>query len=176
MKALKQGLLLATLSLAGCASVPDEPVREVLDAKTGTTITRLDRPVEYIAEATRARGDDPFAYAAPFEVNRMGTRHTYLWLSVPGPITTPQFHCEGQDVPLVRTAESADAIGISRPVYASPAPWAQDGVFEISDDLLACLSRDRAAALLSSSAVEDRFTAAEDRSADWRAFGARVGH
>lgn len=174
MKALKQALLLVSLALAGCASVPDEPVREVLDPNTGTTITRLGQPVEFIAEATRTRGDDPFAYAAPFEVNRMGARRTYLWLSVPGPIAAPHFLCEGRAVALTRHRESAEVIGISRPVYSSPAPWAEDGVFEISAELLTCLGRDKAPALLLSAAPEDEFSSATDRSADWRAFDARV--
>lgn len=98
------GALALTLLLAGCATVPaDESVSERLDPDTATTLTILNRPIELLSESNQTRKIDPFAYIAPFETNRMGTRELFLWVSTPqaeGVLTPPKVLCNGQTLNL----------------------------------------------------------------------------
>jgi hypothetical protein len=117
--------------LGGCASTPVEPVTERLDPDTATTVTILTRPIELLSQSKHDRQDmDPFAYIAPFETNRMGTRDLFLWVSTPqatGTLTPPQVLCNGQPLdlePLSReaAAEAASARGIGPGSSVSPGP------------------------------------------------------
>src|SRR5258708_7383237 len=70
--------------LGACAALPlSEPVSEKLDPDTATTVTVLRQPIELYSQTSRSKQTDPFAYIAPFETNRMGTRELFLWVSTP---------------------------------------------------------------------------------------------
>jgi hypothetical protein len=102
-KGLEVGGLVAVL-LAGCASMPPtEPVAEKLDPDTATTVTVLSQPIELFSQTSRAKQTDPFAYIAPFETNKMGSRELFLWVSTPqaqGQLTQPTVNCNGQALSL----------------------------------------------------------------------------
>lgn len=95
---------LAAVVMAGCASMPaTEPVAEKLDPDTATTVTVLSQPIELFSQTSRAKQTDPFAYIAPFETNKMGSRDLFLWVSTPqaqGQLTQPQVMCNGQALDL----------------------------------------------------------------------------
>jgi hypothetical protein len=99
------------LILGGCASAPSDPVSERLDPDTATTVTILSRPIELLSPSnTNNRGpmNDPFAYIAPFETDRMGERALYLWVSTPqaqGAPQPPQVLCNGQALNLQPLSE-----------------------------------------------------------------------
>jgi len=100
---IEMGGWLAVL-IAGCASMPaTQPVAEKLDPDTATTVTVLSQPIELFSQTSRAKQTDPFAYVAPFETNRMGSRELFLWVSTPqaqGQLTQPQVMCNGQALSL----------------------------------------------------------------------------
>ncbi len=109
--------------LGGCAATPTEPVTERLDPDTATTVMILNRPIELLSQNKHDRQQmDPFAYLAPFETNRMGTRDLFLWVSTPqaiGTLTAPQVLCNGQPLNLqplnpAGAAESAREASASR--------------------------------------------------------------
>ena len=95
---------LVAVVMAGCASMPvTEPVAEKLDPDTATTVTVLSQPIELFSQTSRAKQTDPFAYIAPFETNRMGSRQLFLWVSTPqaqGQLTQPRVKCNGQELNL----------------------------------------------------------------------------
>jgi hypothetical protein len=135
--------LLAGL-LSGCASAPANTVSESLDERTGTTVTRLDRPLELVATEARGKGADPFAYVATFETNRMGKRSAYLWTAVPNEGRRPlglSVLLDG-DVPLPLGTPTDDpkAIDVGAFPYAAPTPWSATRAFPISDDSLRALA------------------------------------
>src|SRR5262249_33832962 len=154
--------------LGGCATVPTEPVSETLDPDTAVTVTTLSRPIELFSENNRTKQtDDPFAYIAPFETNRMGARDLFLWVSTPqaqGQLTQPQVLCNGQ--PLNLQPLSAEPVGsraapgdnvtggeggvpvkvdlsklsLSRAPYEAPVPWSTQWYFKLPADSLKCLA------------------------------------
>lgn len=162
----------AAFAVAGCVTAPPVPVEETLDARTGVTLTRLGEPVQLIAAAPRARESDPFAFLAPFDVNRMGEHRLYLWISVPAKTATPRVECAGTVVDLRPT--DPDTLSISSAPYAHSAPWASYGIYELDAVLLACLGRDPKPAVLIGSEAADRFESAQDRTTALRLFGERV--
>lgn len=82
--ALANGFAAAlALTSSGCIGLPEQDVLEALDEATGTSLTRLARPIELLTVEPRGPGADPFAYVAPFETNRMGQRRAFLWIAVP---------------------------------------------------------------------------------------------
>ncbi len=99
--------------VAGCASTPSESVTERLDPDTATTVTILNRPIELLSQTKHDRQVDPFAYIAPFETNRMGTRDLFLWVSTPqatGSLTPPQVLCNGQPLNLQPLSQEDGAV------------------------------------------------------------------
>jgi hypothetical protein len=112
-RVISHSLKLALLLAGGCASVPSEPVSEKLDPDTATTITILSQPIELLSQTNRGKQTDPFAYIAPFETNRMGTRDLFLWVSTPqaqGQLTQPQVLCNGQPLNLQPLTQEGDAL------------------------------------------------------------------
>jgi hypothetical protein len=162
-------ILMAAL-LGACASTPSEPVSEKLDPDTATTVTVLSAPIELFSQTHRNRPTDPFAYIAPFETNRMGSRDLFLWVSTPqalGELTQPQVICNGQ--PLSLQPLSADPglaganavpgdnvaaggpgaapvkvdlckLNLSRAPYDAPVPWSTQWYFRLPADSLKCLA------------------------------------
>ena len=161
--------LLAAL-LGACASTPTEPVSEKLDPDTATTVTVLSEPIELFSQTPRSRQTDPFAYIAPFETNRMGTRDLFLWVSTPqaqGQLTQPQVICNGQPLSLQPLSEDSIPVGasagpgdnvaaggpgsapvkvdlsklnLSRAPYEAPVPWGTQWYFRLPADSLKCLA------------------------------------
>ncbi len=126
----------------GCAVQPANAVLESLDESTGTSLTRLARPIELLAVEPRGPGADPFAYVAPFETNRMGRRRTYLWLAVPderGTAAQPALSVAGRVVALGARQSVGDA-GLALSPYARPAPWSTILVFELDATALRALA------------------------------------
>lgn len=105
--------------LGGCATTPTEPVSEKLDPDTATTVTTLSRPIELLSQTNRGKQTDPFAYIAPFETNRMGTKDLFLWVSTPqaqGQLTQPQVLCNGQPLSLQPLSQESGSEGaVARP-------------------------------------------------------------
>lgn len=146
-------MALATL-LAACAAGPDNEVREQLDERTGVTVTRMKDALQFYSPrpelGLQATG---FAYLGPLEVNRMGTRNTYLWLSVllgsasegsdPGDAQTPArllLLVDGERFELQVAASSGKQIDLGTRAYPRPADWAREAYWSASPELLARLA------------------------------------
>ena len=138
-------LAASALSASGCASDPAGASRDLLDTHTGTTLTRLEKPVELLSEDVRGSAADPFAYIAPFQTNRMGSYALYLWVAVPVPenaaAAAPQIMCDAKPLTL-KSVEGAPAeLGLSEPPYPPPAPWSRINYYVLSGADLDCLRR-----------------------------------
>jgi len=135
---------LLAAALAGCAAAPLDPVAEQLDARTGTTVTALHRPAEFLAAEGRGGATDPYAYAAPFETNEMGQRRTFLWASTPEPQADtagpPTVTCDGRALGLDPVTEGAQALALSRDPYPPPTAWNARWLFALDDASLGCLA------------------------------------
>jgi hypothetical protein len=119
--------------IAGCATLPDNEVQETLDETTGTSLTRLARPVELLTVEPRGPNADPFAYLAPFETNRMGRRRAYLWLAVPDErddAAEPALSVAGRTITLGALQSQRDA-GLRAWPYEPPAAWSRTFVYEL---------------------------------------------
>jgi hypothetical protein len=135
-------------ALGACASTPGDtgPISEKLDPDTATTVTILSRPIELLAQGSREGVNDPFAYLAPFETDKMGQRELFLWVAtpkVPGAPQQPQVLCNGQ--PLSLQPISADKIdlsqlSLSRAPYDAPVPWSSQWYFRLPEEGLKCLA------------------------------------
>jgi hypothetical protein len=140
---------LAALTLAsgallmGCASALPEPESERLDENTGTTLTVMPKPIELVVAQTRGGRNDPFAYLAPFETNRMGSHELYLWVSAPqvaGPLEVPQVFCGDSQIALEKFEGTPRDMGLSGAPYKQPAPWSMQWYFRLTGEVLDCLS------------------------------------
>src|SRR5262245_9709666 len=130
-------------ALAGCTPLPTE-ADERLDTSTGTTVTVMPRPVELLIVRPSGAKNDPFAYLAPFETNRMGSHEMFLWVSAPqvaGPLGVPKVFCGDDEIPLEIAKEELKDMGLSRAPYALPAPWSTQWYFKLSGEVLDCLAR-----------------------------------
>ena len=169
-KGLQVGGLVAAALVAGCAAMPaTEPVAEKLDPDTATTVTVLSTPIELYSQSSRSKQTDPFAYIAPFETNRMGSKELFLWVSTPqaqGALTQPQVMCNGQPMELKAVAQDGTAVAeagkggdfggvgadgkaikvdlsklsLSRAPYEAPVPWGTQWYFKLSEEGLKCLA------------------------------------
>jgi hypothetical protein len=129
--------------ISACTSVPSQPVVERLDQNTATTLTALRKPVELAAESLHNAGGDPFAYFAPFETNRAGTRTQYLWLSAPSVENAkvePTLLCDGQPLTLTPSDSDMSHLGLSKPPYDLPAPWSLQWYYQLTPETLKCLA------------------------------------
>jgi hypothetical protein len=129
--------------LGGCAAVPENTVAEQLDERTGTTVTRIERPIELVSTEPRGSNTDPFAYVAPFETNRMGQRQLYLWVAVPderGGARPPVVLAGTETLRMTPRGADAKALGLAAFPYANPAPWSVISVYTIDEDALRALA------------------------------------
>jgi hypothetical protein len=170
LKGLQVGGLMVAALVAGCAAMPaSEPVAEKLDPDTATTVTVLSSPIELYSQTSRSKQTDPFAYLAPFETNRMGSKELFLWVSTPqaqGELTEPRVMCNGQAVELKALAQEGAAVGeagkggdfggvgadgkaikvdlaklnLSRAPYQAPVPWGTQWYLRLSEEGLKCLA------------------------------------
>jgi hypothetical protein len=135
-------LLLALAALTGCAALPANDIREQLDEASGTTLTRLDAPVELTTTTPRGAIADPFAYVAAFETNRMGKRERWLWIAVPderGDARLPELSVAGRELTLGSPVTSSSA-GLLAAPYPKPAPWSAEHLFRLDAAALAALA------------------------------------
>jgi hypothetical protein len=129
--------------LAGCAAVPGNTVAEQLDERTGTTVTRIERPLELVSTEPRGSNTDPFAYVAPFETNRMGQRELYLWVAVPderGGARPPVVLAGTETLRMTPRGADAKALGLAAFPYPNPAPWSAVNVYSIDESTLRALA------------------------------------
>jgi len=163
--------------LAACAAAPVQTVQENLDPQTGNTAVVLPKPMEMVADASRGPQRDPFAFLAPFEVDRMGDRRSFLWVSVPqdnGPVAAIQVLCQGQPITGTPVHPSLGDLGLTKPPYRPEAPWSGEWYFPLPDDALKCLSQAAAVTLVSrlASGSEERFSAGPEQLRSLAAFPA----
>ncbi len=119
--------------LCACAQPALEPLAEDVDQSTGVSVARLARPIELVATSNTGR-NDPFAYVAPFETNRMGERALYFWMAsqMPTPEPGPSLVVDGEAVEMGEPQQSVEAMGLSRSPYARPAPWSLERYYRIN--------------------------------------------
>ena len=140
--------------LTACAAAPDNEVREQLDERTGVTVTRMKEALQFYSPLPElGLQATSFAYLGPLEVNRMGTRTTYLWLSVlpgndarePDPTQSEKptrllLVVDDERFELQIAASSAGEIDLGARAYPRPADWAREGYWSTSPELLARLA------------------------------------
>jgi hypothetical protein len=151
-------------------------VLEALDAGTGTTVVRLDAPVELIADAPAVRGTEPFAWLAPFETNRMGERHLYLWVATPQPASSMALRVRCGELVLAPEAPALTpaALSLSRMPYRNPAPWNVETLLPLPANWLECLAGSARLAIDLDDAAGGRYVDEARRSADLAQFRDRV--
>jgi hypothetical protein len=137
--------LLLAAGLTACAATrPEARLNERLDERTGSTITTLDRPLEFFApEPERGIDAASFADLGLAEINTMGTRSYYLWTSVlwgrsdPNKTSTPRIASiavESEKAGLAfKSAERIDPPGHVT-LYAPQADWSEQIVFSLTVD------------------------------------------
>lgn len=136
--------LVVLVALAGCAAGPAaQPAVERVDERTAVTVVTLPEPLLY----TGAKGDlgQPLDLAlGPVEINRMGEKTWYLWVSLLGG------DLRDADPRLVVVAGGARLLELaplpkdfvpplSRSPYSRPADWATERYYAIPADELARL-------------------------------------
>jgi len=134
--------LLAVIVAAGCVSVSRPAYVENLDPVTGTTVVTIGDPLQLVTQQPRGSGHDPFAFLAPFDIDRMGKRALFLWVAVPedgGAVQSVQVLCDGQALALAATSLDLAAVGLGRAPYRPPAPWSHAWYFALPDEALARL-------------------------------------
>lgn len=138
-------LLIALLVvLTGCISVPGPPVRDKLDAKTGSTVSVLRDPLELLTSGYRGAGAGAFAYLGPFEIDQMGARTLFLWVLVPNDVSAsspPVVQCDGNVVNLPVRTGSLSEIGLTESPYEPPYPWGTQWYFVLTDAALVCFAQ-----------------------------------
>lgn len=132
------------LVLGACATAPVERVVETLDPKTAVTVVALSEPLLFTsALGTASRPDD--VALGPFEINRMGQKTWYLWVSrLGGPYEAPglaRLRILANDATLLELEPLAgDApLPISAPPYAPLASWEVTAYYPITPEDLARL-------------------------------------
>jgi len=133
----------ASTLLGACAALPDDAaVVEQLDSETGTTVTRLGRPVELYRETFLKDPAGRFAFIGPFETNLMGKRELFVWLAVPiepVPDSVPVVEVNGTVLSLGSPGRSADFATLSKSPYKIPTPWSAMYYFKVDDTIVARL-------------------------------------
>jgi hypothetical protein len=133
----------ASCLLGACAALPDDaPVVEQLDSETGTTVTRLGKPIELYRESLQREAAGRFAFIGPFETNLMGTRELFVWVAVPiepVPDSVPTVEVNGTVLALGTPGRSADFATIHTSPYKIPTPWSAMYYFKVDDTVVARL-------------------------------------
>ena len=133
----------ASFVLTACAALPeDAPIVERLDSETGTTVTRLGKPVELYRESFQQDPAGRFAFLAPFEVNLMGKRELYVWIAVPVepiPDSVPEVEVNGGALALGAPSRNADIATLHKSPYRVPTPWSAMYYFKADDAIVARL-------------------------------------
>jgi hypothetical protein len=132
------------LVCTACASAPGPSVHDNLDPKTGTTVSVASDPVELLTDRYVGVRAETFAYLAPFEIDRMGTRTLFLWVLVPKDSSAsvpPVIQCDGNIITLpVQTGTLSD-IGLADAPYSPPDPWGAQWYFTLDNEALGCFAK-----------------------------------
>ena len=174
--------VLASAALAAsCTSGAPTRVVDRLDQSTGTTVIVLANALELVTAENRGPSADPFAFAAPFVVDREGNRELYLWVSVPqdrGAPSSVRVICGDQPLELTAARLDLSRLQISRPPYPQVAPWSGDWYYRLPDAALACLAG--AGSMSIESTINDKDGEHTDRfisqPGDLRGFAAFAAH
>jgi hypothetical protein len=130
--------------LGACAALPnDAPVVEQLDSETGTTVTRLGRPIEVYRESFVQEPAGRFAFIAPFETNLMGKRELFVWVAVPvEPVAdaVPTVEVNGTVLSLGTPGRSADFATLHSSPYKIPTPWSAMYYFKVDEAIVTKLA------------------------------------
>ena len=140
------------LLIGGCASSV-ESTNEVLDRRTGVTITSNVTPMILYREnpslAAHARN---FVHLGPIEVNKTGSYQYFLWVGIWNTMQTsdrrPQrdgfdsitILADGEPLVLELAGWTPDAIGASAPVYVKPVSSAADAYYPVTVDQIRLLA------------------------------------
>ena len=131
----------ASTLLGACAALPDDAsVVEQLESESGTTVTRLGRPIELYRETFQTDPAGRFAFIAPFETNLMGKRELFVWLAVPVepvPDSVPVVEVNGTVVSLGSPGRSADFATLHKSPYKIPTPWSAMYYFKVDETIVA---------------------------------------
>ena len=129
---------LTALQLAACQGGGARSV-EVLDERTGVSVTSLQTPLEFVQSDSLVVGkQSSFAYLGPLEFNRMGQFGYYLWLHLaPGTGKALAQLAAGAPVSLVLDdgtlpLKTAVAPTLGRAPYQPVVSWGQTAYFESS--------------------------------------------
>ncbi|MEZ5515807.1 MAG: hypothetical protein R3F58_18240 [Steroidobacteraceae bacterium] len=136
---------LACLAVAGCTALPEQAggVQQMLDERTGITITRLGKPLEFTVTVPPGPAKDPFAYLSPFQTNRMGQRADFVWLAVPADgtlVEQPVVRVDGAAVRFGTMSPSPAVAELESGPYRAPAPWSQQFFVAADADTIAQLA------------------------------------
>jgi hypothetical protein len=178
MKLSRMVISAVTAAVAACATTTSQPLVERLDPDTATTLTVIKKPVELIGESPHGPTGNPYAFIAPFETDRMGTRTLYLWMSAPsieGAKLQPQLLCDGQPLTLPELDSDISHIGLSSVPYPSPVPWNMQWYFQLPRPALDCLAGAQKIALEThgTNGAPERFSVASKDLIDLKAFSSR---
>ncbi len=144
MRSARFTLIAASAALLGaCAALPDDaPVVEQLETETGTTVTRLGRPVELYRETFMQESAGRFAFIGPFETNLMGRRDLFVWVAVPIepiPDAVPTVEVNGTVLTLGVPGRAAEFASLHKSPYKIPTPWSATYYFKVDEDIIARL-------------------------------------
>ena len=184
--------LAATLGvlIAACATTSPTEVLEQLDERTGVTVTSLPAPLEfYSPRPERGLQAASFAYLAPFEVNRMGQRDTYLWLSVvrgaeergdpPAARAAPpavRITADAETLEPAFVSANARELGMGQPVYRRPADWVGETYYAVTPQQVAQMAAANVLVLELHTEGQDprRYDLSEPELGGLRAFSERI--
>lgn len=129
-------LLAAAVLAAGCAGgPPSQPAVERVDERTAVTVVTLPKPLLY-SGARGALGQPLDLAVGPVEINRMGQKTWYLWVSLLG----ADLRDGDPRVRLVAAGERLADLApmpaefvppVSRAPYSRPADWASERYYAI---------------------------------------------
>jgi hypothetical protein len=169
---VRPAFILCTLAaLFACTTTRPQPgLSERLDERTGITVTTLDRPLEFFCPLPEKGLDAAsFADVGLAELNRMGTRSYYLWISVlwgrTDPNRTDSPRLEAVALDLGDDSVAFDAGSRVEPpsqvkLYTSRADWSEELTFALTVDQVRSISHAPLPALVISteSGARYRFT------------------
>jgi hypothetical protein len=161
----------AVLAIAGCAGgPPGQPAVERVDEKTAVTVVTLPEPLLF--SGARGTLGQPLDLAlGPVEINRMGEKRWYVWVSLLGADLRdgePRLWLVSGGERLVELVPLPKefAPSVSEAPYARPAHWATERYYEVAPDQLAALAgRTLAVELAWPGAGSWRFEAWNDQAA-----------
>jgi len=137
----------------GCAGRSSVKPVEVLDERTGVTVSSLKEPIELVPSAQTAARDShrrtSFAYVGPAEWNRSGTLSYGLWVHIaPAANGEPgDIHAAGavtlmlDDGPLLLAVIEAPKVG--REPYRNVVSWGQTAYFGLTAATLGRMASSR---------------------------------